>query len=86
MPVQAVEIVFHGTAAIALAVAAKRRLWPPQRLPAYLTIYAALRFALEFWRQHPTVAFGITWHQWLAICLFATTATAWWERRRLTAS
>ena len=79
-PVQLLEALFHGTAAVGLAWAARTRRWPTLRLVAYLTSYAGLRFLLEFWRQHPPVALGLSWHQWLAIGLFALAGGTWWAR------
>lgn len=80
-PVQLLEAGFHGAAALVLAVAAWRRWWPSQRLAAYLAAYGGLRFGLEFLRQHPPVAFGLSWHQFLAAALFALAAGTWWRRR-----
>jgi phosphatidylglycerol---prolipoprotein diacylglyceryl transferase len=85
VPVQAIEAVFHFAAAIALAIDVHRnreRLTHGTRLAAYLAVLAALRFALEFWRQHPRIAFGLTWHQLLAIALFGLAAATWLRRRR----
>ena len=40
VPVQLLEAAFHGISAIALAIAARRRVWPERRLAAYLAVYA----------------------------------------------
>lgn len=80
-PVQLLEVAFHFAAAAVLAVLARRRLWPTQRLAAYLSAYALVRFLLEFWRQHPPVVLGLSWHQLLAIALFVLAAGTWWRRR-----
>lgn len=82
VPVQAIEILFHGLAAGALFVAAKRRAARGRRLAIYVTGYAALRFALEFWRPHPRVIAGLSWYQVLAIALASLGAVTWWRRRR----
>jgi phosphatidylglycerol---prolipoprotein diacylglyceryl transferase len=79
-PVQLVEVAFHGGAAIVLAIAARRRWWPEQRLLAYFASYGVLRFGLEFWRQHPPVVLGLTWHQGLALVLTVSAAIVWWRR------
>lgn len=81
VPVQLLEAGFHFAAALALAVLAKRRAAPTTRLAAYLAVYAVVRFTLEFWRLHPPVVIGLSWHQLLAIALFALAAGTWWRRR-----
>lgn len=80
-PVQLAEATFHALAAVVLAIAAHRRLWPTQRLPVYLASYAVVRFLLEFARQHPPVLLRLTWHQLLAMVLFGIAAGAAWRRR-----
>lgn len=81
VPIQLVEAAFHFAAAILLAIAARRRWWSSRRLAAYLAVYAALRFTLEFWRQHPQVALGLSWYQGLCVVLFTIAGGAWWRRR-----
>jgi prolipoprotein diacylglyceryltransferase len=80
--VQLLEAAFHGGAAIVLAWAARARRGGDVRLLAYLAVYAAVRFLLEFWRQHPAIAFGLSWHQWLAIVLFGCASGTCWARMR----
>ena len=80
-PVQLVEALFHGLAAVVLAFAARRRFWPTQRLAVYLASYAVVRFLLECRRQHPAVALGLSWHQWLALVLFVLAGSTSWRRR-----
>ncbi|MFY9346099.1 MAG: prolipoprotein diacylglyceryl transferase family protein, partial [Planctomycetota bacterium] len=82
-PVQLLEAAFHFVAVVVLAVLAKKNVWPAQRLGAYLACYAAVRFVLEFRRQHPPVALGLSWHQFLALALFALAGTTWWRRRHI---
>ena len=81
VPVQAIEAGFHFVAAGLLALAARRRWAQSRRLAIYFTAYAALRFGLEFRRQHPVVLLGLTWHQWLALVLFGIAGSTWWRRR-----
>lgn len=81
-PVQVLEAIFHGVAALVLAAVGRRGAWPSQRLAAYLGCYAVVRFLLEFWRQHPVVALGLSWHQFLALGLFALAGGTWWSRVR----
>lgn len=71
LPVQLLEAAFHGLAAIALALAARRGFWPTRRLAAYIALYAVWRFVIEGWRLHPPVVAGLTWYQLLATALFA---------------
>lgn len=82
-PVQAAEATFHFAAAVALVAATRRNAWPTARLGAYLTVYAVVRFALEFVRQHPAAAFGLTWHQYLAVALGGIAGVTWWRRTAL---
>lgn len=77
LPVQLLEAAFHLAAVGVLAVAAQRRAWPTTRLAAYLACYAVGRFLLEFWRQHPPIALGLSWHQFLAIALFGLAGGTW---------
>lgn len=81
-PVQLGEALFHGLAAVVLAWAAHTRRWPTTRLAAYLASYAVVRFLFEFLRQHPRVALGLSWHQFLALALFALAGGTWWRRAR----
>lgn len=83
VPVQMIEMVFHAAAAVALFVAARRQLASGRRLAIYVALYGALRFALEFWREHPPIALGLTWYQILAMALTALGGVTWWRRRRI---
>lgn len=83
VPVQLLEATFHGLCAVALAIAARRRFWPERRLAAYLALYALVRFALEFLRLHPPIAFGLSWYQFLALALFGLAGATWWRRRAI---
>ncbi len=74
------EIGFHAAACGILLALAWRRASTGRCLAAYLTIYAALRFTLEFWRGHPPIAFGVTWYQGLAVVLFILAGTTWLVR------
>ena len=88
-PVQAIEALFHAGAALTLGLLAWRdrarpdvpRLLAGQRLAAYLTSYAALRFALEWLRENPPLPhLGLTWYQVLAAVLFALAGGTWLAR------
>ena len=39
-----------------------------------------VRFLLEFWRQHPPVALGLSWHQFLSLALFGLAGGTWFVR------
>lgn len=80
-PVQLLEAAFHFAAALALALATVRRAAPQRRLAIYLSAYAGLRFALEFVRENPTAALGLTWHQLLALALLGLAGGTWIRRR-----
>jgi phosphatidylglycerol:prolipoprotein diacylglycerol transferase len=81
IPVQLIEAVFHGTAALLLACAHRRDWWPGRRLAAYLAAYAVLRLGLEGWRGAPPVLLGATWYQFLALTLLVLAGCTWWRRR-----
>lgn len=80
VPVQWIEILFHATAAVVLAIAAHRELARGRRLAIYVTFYAVLRFVLEEFRPHPRVLFGLTYYQLLAIALFVLGSITAWRR------
>jgi phosphatidylglycerol:prolipoprotein diacylglycerol transferase len=80
-PVQFIEALFHGSAAILLSVAAWRGLAVGQRLALYLLCYATLRFTLEWWRGNPVILLGLTWYQFLALALFMLAGGTWLARR-----
>ncbi|MEZ6037918.1 MAG: prolipoprotein diacylglyceryl transferase [Planctomycetota bacterium] len=80
VPTQLIEAGYHFVAVIPLADAAWRGRWSTTRLPAYLAGYAVVRFVVEFWRQHPPMLAGLTWHQLLAVALFALTFSVWLRR------
>lgn len=85
VPVQAIEAVFHFGAATLFLVHASRRPARPDRgtgFAAYLTSYGVLRFVLETWREHPPLALGLTWHQYLAATLATIGGVLWWHRLR----
>lgn len=83
VPVQAIEALFHGIAALTLAILVRRpRRRPGTLLAGYLTALALLRLLLEAWREHPPVLLGLTWYQLLAIALASVTGPTWWRRLR----
>lgn len=82
VPVQLIEACFHFGAAITLYFLTRTGALAGRRLAAYLTVYGLLRFLLEFERLNPSVALGLSYHQFLAVILFTIAATTWWRRRR----
>jgi prolipoprotein diacylglyceryltransferase len=80
-PVQFIEAGFHAIAALLLVIAARRGWARGRRLAIYLTAYAALRFALEFWRGNPPLWLGLSWYQYLALLLGALAGGTWALRR-----
>ncbi len=82
LPVQWIEAAFHFAVAIWLAFAARRRIATGRRLAIYLSLYAVVRFLLEFVRLQPAMGLGLTWHQGLAVVLLGIAGSAWWRRAR----
>ena len=80
-PVQFVEVAFHLGSALMLWWAAQRRIAVGQHLTIYLAAYAVVRFALEFARENPVVALGLTWYQMMAVALAMLAGITWWRRR-----
>jgi phosphatidylglycerol:prolipoprotein diacylglycerol transferase len=80
-PAALVECFFHGAAAFAIVLLARRGLLAGRWLAAYVAAYCVLRIALEEVRDNPPVLLGRTYYQLLAVPLFAL-ATATLVRRR----
>ena len=81
-PVQLLESAFHFGCAAWLALASQRPWAKGRRLAIYLSLYAVLRFGLEFVRTNPPLWLGLRWHQWLALLLLALAGGTWWQRSR----
>jgi phosphatidylglycerol:prolipoprotein diacylglycerol transferase len=73
-PAQLAEIAFHGFAAVALFALMRTGALKNRQFAAYVTVYAVVRFALEWERDNPKLALGLTYYQWLAFPLFALAA------------
>ena len=69
IPVPLIEAGFHAAAGGTLLLAARRSWQPGRRLSWYLLAYAGLRLVLEPWREHPPLALGLSWYQFLALGL-----------------
>jgi len=80
VPVQAIEAALHFAMAAWIWLAMRRGWQRGRRLAIYVTLLAAVRFTLEFWRQHPRVLLGLDWYQLLAAALLLLAGSTW--RRR----
>ena len=80
IPVQPMEVAFHAGCALALWWAARRGWATGRRLAIYLTVYGVVRFALEFARENPPIALGLTWYQFLALALVVLAGGTWFHR------
>jgi phosphatidylglycerol:prolipoprotein diacylglycerol transferase len=70
-PTQLYSALFCG-ALFLLLWSVRRRPWPEGRLfSLYLTLYAAGRFGIEFWRQPPTGSGALTAAQWACLAALA---------------
>jgi phosphatidylglycerol:prolipoprotein diacylglycerol transferase len=80
LPIQYLEAFFHAGMAMWLWQAGRRHWAGGRRLAIYLTLYAVVRFTLEFVREHPPVVLGLSWYQWLAVGLCLLAGLTWWRR------
>jgi phosphatidylglycerol:prolipoprotein diacylglycerol transferase len=70
-PASLIEAYFHALCAVALLLMAKMKWLQGRHLALYLTLYAALRFALETQRENTLIVGPLTYYQLLAMALFA---------------
>jgi phosphatidylglycerol:prolipoprotein diacylglycerol transferase len=84
-PVQAVEALFHGAAAVVLVLLHRRGAFPGRLLAGYVVAYAVVRFALEAVRANPVVLGGLTYYQVLTFPLLGMGLVTLWRRRDSTA-
>lgn len=70
-PATLLEAWFHALAALLLVLAMARGALRHARLAAYLSVYALVRFGLEFLRDVPRPFGGLSWYQLLALGLLA---------------
>ena len=70
-PASLIEAYFHAFCAIALLLMAKLKVLQGRHLALYLTLYAVLRFTLEFERENTPILGPMTYYQLLAMALFA---------------
>lgn len=86
-PTQIYESLFHLGMAVVVGSSMARRRFVGHRLQLYLIAYAVYRFATEFIRPEPVVAWGLTFYQWAALVLGVGLAGQWffeWRRERPT--
>jgi prolipoprotein diacylglyceryltransferase len=81
-PAQLAEVLFHVAATLVLFWLARRGGIPSRRFAAYLVAYSLFRFGIEGVRDNPSVAFGLTYYQLLAVPLFALAAVTFVVRSR----
>ena len=79
-PAQLAEVAFHAIAAVVLFATMRAGIGKNRRFALYVAAYAAFRFALEWLRDNPRLALGLTYYQWLAVPLFALAAGTWLVR------
>ena len=68
-PTQLYESAFHAAAALALAWLYRHGRCRGQLIKLYVLSYLAYRFASEWIRPEPKLAFGLTGYQWAAVAL-----------------
>jgi phosphatidylglycerol:prolipoprotein diacylglycerol transferase len=85
-PTQLYEAAFHATAAVGLAILARRGLLRGQLIKLYIIVYLAYRFATEFIRPEPRLALGWTGYQWACLALIPGFAALWARDARRFAS
>ncbi len=71
------ECAFHNSAACVLAALKRRGLFKNQLIKLYIRAYVNCRFATEFMRPEPVLAFGLTGYQWAAFALMPVFAALW---------
>ncbi|MBI2823170.1 MAG: prolipoprotein diacylglyceryl transferase [Planctomycetia bacterium] len=76
-PTQLYEFAFHATAALVLAWLGWQGRFPGQLIKLYIIAYLAFRFALEWVRPEPVLAFGLTGYQWACAALVPVFVVLW---------
>ncbi len=76
-PTHLYECAFHISAACVLAALKRRGLFKNQLIKLYILAYLNYRFATEFIRPEPVLAFGLTGYQWAALALMPVFAALW---------
>ncbi len=76
-PTQLYETAFHLTAAAAIFVLWRRRMFPGQLIKLYIIAYLVYRFASEFIRPEPKLFGALTGYQWAAVALIPAFAALW---------
>ncbi|HRK35980.1 MAG TPA: prolipoprotein diacylglyceryl transferase [Candidatus Hydrogenedentes bacterium] len=81
-PAVPLEFAFNFVFFVAAFVMFKRRILPGQLFHAYLIAYGLFRFAHEFLRDTPALAWGITGYHLAAIAIFVLGAARFAQRAR----
>lgn len=76
-PTQLYEFAFHATAAVVLVNFQRRGMFRGQLAKLYILAYAVYRFASEFIRPEPHLAWGLTGYQWAALALVPVFTWLW---------
>lgn len=87
-PAQLYESLFHLTLAGLMIVLHRRRqgighVFRGQLVKLYILAYLAFRFASEYWRPEPPIAWGLTGYQWTSLALAPLFLWMWWRDRPL---
>ena len=69
IPVQFVESAFQFCAAVTLYLFYRKTCRLDVLFPLYLVAYLTMRFAVEFVRDEPRAALGLTLYQWIALAV-----------------
>jgi phosphatidylglycerol:prolipoprotein diacylglycerol transferase len=77
-PTQLYEVGFHLACAALLLCIHRRGWFRYQQFKLYLLLYMAYRFATEWLRPEPVLAWGLTFYQWTILPLAPIVLLLWW--------
>jgi len=78
-----IESAFHATMAVVLWRLRNLEAFRWQLIKLYLIAYCVFRFAVEFIRSEPRLAWGLTGYQWGAAAMAAILVALWLQDERL---
>ncbi len=81
-PTQLYEFVFHGVAAIGLALLQRRGIFRGQLIKLYIIVYLGYRFITEFIRPEPVLGLGLSGYQWACAALIPVFGFLWFNDQR----